>query len=388
MPLTQPGVAPGWDQVAREFARAAARDPAAGRALVIHHRGTVVVEIAGGVAKPITGRPYTVDTPQALFSATKGVAAAVLLHLYSRGDLTPGQLVTDLWPEFAACGKSATTVEMLLAHRAGLLAPDQRFGPRDLLDHALISDALARAAPRWDPGTRHGYHAVSWGYLVAEIARRATGQTLGVLLQRDVATPYGLDLWIGAPDSAITTAAPLQSASAKAPAAALSSLLLLLLRGAYWRSLTMGGAMNGIPPVDFFNRPDVLQAEIPAAGGLGSARGLAGLYALMLDALAGRATGPFEPGTVNTAVRAHSRGRDRVLLDTTRYGLGFALDGPCFPLGSPTAFGHTGIGGCIGFADPRTDLALAWTTNRFSANPVRDPLAGPVIAAAHRAARR
>ncbi|MCO1580998.1 beta-lactamase family protein [Crossiella sp. SN42] len=328
---------PAFAAVREAFAAGFAAGEDSGAAVSVRVAGRTVVDLWGG--------PWQRATVVNLFSVTKGVLAVCAHRLIERGQLDPEAPVTRYWPEFTA----PATVADLLAHRAGLPALRAAQPPGALFDWAHLTAALAAEQPWWEPGTAHGYHPVTWGWLVGEVLRRVSGRT-----PRELVAQLGLDLHIGLPLAQAHRAAPITAAPLVPPGPGRPGRELLAALG----DRTSMAALAFVNPPDLLT-PDLVadprwrQAEIPAANGHGNARALAELYgALACQDLPG-------------AVEERSAGRDAVLLGHTRFSLGFMLPGELRPFSpGPRAFGHPGAGGALGFADPDARLGFGFTPSR------------------------
>ncbi|TDE20431.1 class A beta-lactamase-related serine hydrolase [Nonomuraea mesophila] len=343
-----------------------------GGALAVYLDGELVVDLWGGVADRHTGRPWQQDTPAFVCSCTKALTAAVLLQLAERGLVDVRAPVADVWPEFAAEGKAAITVEQVLTHQSGLPVIEDPVPVEEFEDHAAIAARLAAQAPLWEPGTAHGYHALTYGFLLGEVIRRVTGKTVGDLVAAEIARPLRLELWMGAPDSVIARTARLQAAErtqAPAPTEAAAGgrsndVLAEMTRAAQDPHSLMNRAL-GNPRMQLLkggaNHPVILRAGWPAAGAVATARGLAGFYRALI-------AGELLPaGVLREAIRPRVSGPDRVLLLDTSFGLGFMRPSLTFFVPSAGAFGHTGMGGFIGLGDPERGLAVGYVMNRMAA---------------------
>jgi CubicO group peptidase (beta-lactamase class C family) len=380
----------GFEELARVF-QGQLRRTTGGAAVAVYHRGELVADLWGGSCA--AGRPWQQDTLAMCFSTTKGVISTALHLLADRGQIDYDAPVAAYWPQFAQGGKERITVRHVLTHSAGL----HRI--RTLVDHAermldweYMVAALERAEPAYEPGTRHGYHGLTYGWLAGELIRRVSGLPVARFVQDELARPLGLDgLYLGCPPEQRRRVAPL------APMA-----------GALCRGLgaVMGSPMGRIPellrlpvsPRRFVNAllprgiedvlcgPEVMDAEIPAANGFFTARSLAKLYSLL--AHGGEAGGArlLSPQTLEQIATVHSRGPDHVLVVPMGWRLGyhsaFTTRGTV-----PGAFGHFGLGGSGGWADPRHDLALAMVCNRGTGTPIGDMRMAELGTAALRALR-
>ncbi|HWJ97599.1 MAG TPA: serine hydrolase domain-containing protein, partial [Acidimicrobiales bacterium] len=202
-------VAPGFERVAEAFASNFVEHGEVGAACAVRVGGEEVVDIWAGIADPATGRPYEGDTLQLVFSSTKGIVAAAAHVLIDRGLLDPEAPVARYWPEFAANGKADIPVRWVLGHRSGVIGIDRVLSVEELSSWDPFVEALAAAAPLWEPNTAHGYHALSFGFLVGEIVRRITGTDIGTFVRNEVAGPVGAEFLIGVTDDELPRVAPL-----------------------------------------------------------------------------------------------------------------------------------------------------------------------------------
>ncbi|GAA1279402.1 serine hydrolase domain-containing protein [Sphaerisporangium rubeum] len=354
-----------------------------GAAFAVYLDGEPVVDLWGGVADRHTGRPWQRDTPVLTYSCTKAITATVLLRLAEQGAVDVTAPVAEVWPQFAAAGKSGVTVEHLLTHQAGLPVLEQPVPPEDFGDLPGIAARLAAQPPLWAPGTAHGYHALTYGFLVGEVVRRVAGTSVGELVADEIAGPGGLEIWLGAPDDVVSRAARLSAGDRFTRPAAKSRV-----RGgpmavsedpgpggdpryaAALAALDTGSLMNramGNPNPNLLkggaNHPLVMAAGWPAMGLVTTAPGLAAFYR---DLVAGELLGL---GTLRDAVRRRVRGPDRVLMLDSSFGLGYMRPALTYPVpgaARDTAFGHTGLGGSLGLGDTRHGLGMAYTMNRLS----------------------
>jgi CubicO group peptidase (beta-lactamase class C family) len=337
-----------------------------GAAVAVFIGGSPVVELYGGHTDSTRTAAWRPDTLVNVYSLGKGVVSILVLALVERGLIDLDAPVAGIWPEFAAAGKEHVTVRMVLAHRAGLPAVRERL-PDDL-DTAseMVAPALAAQAPFWEPGVRHGYHVITYGFLLAEIVRRVTGQRVGAALRTYVTGPLGADFFFGVPPSMhrrVAAMADVESGRveperwADAFPTTGEAERDEVIRLAYFNPIALSGA--GV-----VNTAAWRVAEVPSANGHGTARAVASIYDAFLAGGAGgvRWAGP---GLRSEATTIHSDGEDYVLARPSRFGLGFQLTHPARLLGpNPGAFGHYGHGGSLGFADPETRMAFGYVTNR------------------------
>ncbi|MGW0774667.1 serine hydrolase domain-containing protein [Streptomyces sp. NPDC002835] len=376
-------VADGFEAVADAFARNFEQRGERGAAVAVYRDGRKVVDLWAG-ARDVDGHePWVLDTAQVVRSVTKGVAAAVVLLLHQRGQIDLDAPVGTYWPEFKAAGKERVLVRHLLSHRAGLPVLDRPLTPARAQDGVSGPAALAAQAPAWEPGAEHGYHAQTYSWLIGELVRRVTGRTLGRWVAEGIARPLGLDLWIGLPAEEAHRVGRL-GPIAEPPTAEGGGLKLRPKRAVVEAYRDPGSltrrAFEAIDPLPDENDPAYRAAELPASGGISTARALARFYAATLGAVDG---GPrlFAPATLTLARTEESAGSDRVLVVPTRFGLGYMLHGPASPLLGPGSFGHPGRGGSLGFADPESGIALGYTTNGMRKGVTADPRAQALIRA-------
>ncbi|MEV4437629.1 serine hydrolase domain-containing protein [Streptomyces sp. NPDC049577] len=381
-------VADGFEPVRDAFADNFARRGERGAAVVVYRHGRKVADLWGGLRDADGdgdgGAPWVRGTAQVVRSATKGVAAAVLLLLHQRGQVDLDAPVGTYWPEFKTNGKERVLVRHLLSHRAGLPALDVPLTPAQALDGVSGPRAVAAQAPHWEPGTAHGYHAQTYSWLLGELVRRVTGRSLGRWVAEEIAGPLGLDLWIGLPDAERERVGRI--ADVEAPAAPASAGLRVrpkrTVADAYRdpSSLTRR-AFQAIDPMADENDPAYRAAELPASAGIATADALARFYASLIGDLDGSARRLFAPATLTVARTEESAGPDRVLVVNTRFGLGYMLHGPASPMLAPGSFGHPGRGGSLAFADPESGVAFGYVTNGMQKNVTADPRAQALVRA-------
>ncbi|MFD7658262.1 serine hydrolase domain-containing protein [Actinosynnema sp. NPDC059797] len=320
-----------------------------GAALAVVAGGRLVVDVWHGTRDEAGRVPWERDTAVNVFSVSKAVLATAAHLAAQQGLLDLDAPVAKYWPGFA----TDTTVADVLAHRSGLAAIRRRLPTGSLYDWTAMTDALATQEPWWPPGTRHGYHAVTFGWLVGEVLRRATGRE-----PRDLTAELGLSLgWPGPGEPAFVL--PLEGAGVERLPAPITLC-------------AFGNPPDLVAP-GVVNTAAWRSAQIPAANGHATARALAGLFGRIGDLLT--------PPTLAEATAPRSEGHDEVLDGPTRFGLGYMLPNELRPYSpNPRAFGHTGAGGALAFADPDLGIAVAYTPNRVistAAGP--DPRWTPII---------
>ncbi|MFH9064567.1 serine hydrolase domain-containing protein [Streptomyces coeruleorubidus] len=374
-------VAEGFEPVRDAFVRNFGALGERGAAVAVYRDGQRVVDLWAGT-KDVDGTdPWERGTAQVVRSATKGVAAAVLLLLHQRGQLDLDAPVGHYWPEFKARGKERVLVRHVLNHRAGLPVLDHPLTPEQALDPLRGPEAVAAQAPAWEPGTDHGYHALTYGWLLDELVRRVTGQGTGAWLASQITGPLGLDLWLGLPDAEAGRVGRVGRVEGPEPAGGLRARPKRSVTEAYEdpASLTRR-AFAAITPFPDQNDPAYRAAALPATNAIATADGLARFYATLIGDTAG-ASRLFTPETVGLARAEESAGPDRVLVVGTRFGLGYMLHGSASPFLTPGSFGHPGRGGALGFADPDTGIAFGYVTNGFRKTVTADPRAQGLVRA-------
>lgn len=377
--------APQFEPVREEFERNFAERGETGAAVAITLGGQPVVDLWGGTADAATGRPWDQDTTVVVWSCTKGAAALCVHILADRGEVDLDAPVASYWPEFAAAGKQDVTARMLLSHQAGLPAVRRELPPGAFYDWDLMTGALAAEEPFWTPGLQHGYHGLTFGFLVGEVVRRIAGSTLGTFFKDQVAGPLGLDFHIGLPEAEEGRVArvipqapdpqnlsPMERAAFTEP----GSIPFLMLANT-------GGYMTPDEP----DTRAAHAAELPSTGGITNARGLAGLYRPL--ALGGAPL--VSEAAVRRMASVESASVDASLLLPTRWSAGFVktIDNRRFGpnqsvIYAEEAFGHPGIGGSLGFADPRARMSFGYTMNRHGGGAGLNERGQSLVDAAYR----
>jgi CubicO group peptidase (beta-lactamase class C family) len=369
MTLVHGEVAAGFEPVREAFAANFERGADVGAAVCVYRDGRPVVDLWGGVADPETGRPWERDTLQLVYSATKGATATAVHLLAQRGDLDLDAPVADYWPKFAAHGKAGIPVRWLLSHRAGLVALDRPVPLEDAWAWQPMAEALAAQRPQWTPGTAHGYHGRTWGWLVGEVIRRVSGRSAGRFFAEEVAAPLGLDFFIGLPASARDRVSRM---AYPAPDFDVTSLPIDAVPEEFRAvvaamrdpdSLTNRAFAVTDPAAIDFNSPQVQAAELPSSNGIGTARALARMYAALIGEVDGVRL--LSPRTVASATEEQAAGTDQVMMIPSRFGSGYMLPTSDTPLGGPYSFGHAGRGGSLAFADPEHRVAFGYVMNNI-----------------------
>ena len=364
---------PAFSAVAEAFVANFVERDELGAGVCVHVGGRRVVDLWGGFADAARSRAYGRDTLNVVFSCTKAATALCAHLLVDRGLLDLDAPVARLWPEFAREGKERATLRMMLDHSVGLPALRDPLPQGAFHDWGLMTSRLAAEAPFWAPGTDHGYHMTTFGWLVGEMVRRASGRSVGRFFAEEIAGPLGLDFHIGLPPRHEPRVAPI-SLFVPGPDATISEFAETVV--AHPGSIQNLAVLNrGGYDV---NSPAAHAAEIPGACGIANARAMAGMFAALLPTAP--TGGGGDSGVAGLLSReriedlrrvSRASDRDRTLLIPTRFGQGFMLsmDNAHLPEGfsaviGEAAFGHVGLGGSIAFADPASGLAFGYTMNR------------------------
>jgi CubicO group peptidase (beta-lactamase class C family) len=376
----------GFGPVADAFARNFETLGEVGASVAVHHRGRLVVDLAGGT-DPIRERPFTRETLMMVASCTKGVTATCVLMLAQAGAIDLDEPIARRWPEFGQAGKGEIPLRWVLSHRAGLPypAPEAPLTGLERIAGPALLRALEGQAPWWPPGTAFAYHPTTGGAILGEVVRRATGVTLGQWFAAHVAGPLGLDFWIGLPPELDDRVAPsvwpdgrdgrAQELAAPEPPA-----------GTY--AARRRAAIAALPPMDPdphdpASRRAYYELEVPAAFGIGTARALARMYAAILGEIDGVRL--LAPATVAAATTPQTDDVPALIESGTagpdiRFGLGYQLASPSMPGLGPRSFGHTGAGGRLALADPDHDIAFAYVGNSMrDIGPGGDPRWAPLL---------
>jgi CubicO group peptidase (beta-lactamase class C family) len=353
---------PRFAAVRDAFAANFTRHGEVGAAIAVAADGRVVVDLWAGLAEPAQQRPWRRDTLVNVFSASKALVTLCALRLVEQGRIDLDAPIARPWPDFAAQGKERITLRQVLSHRAGLAALRAPLPVGAMLEWQAMTRALEGQAPWWTPGSAHGYHVNTFGFLVGELVRRASGRSVGAFLREEIARPLDADVLIGVPACEHPRIADFLWTAALAPPVDPAVLPddAALRTCAYLNPPGISGEAGWV------NTPAWRCAEVPSANGHATARGLARVYAAL--ARGGEIDGVhvLARSLLDEAAREHSAGVDLVLERPSRFGLGFQLTQPERPLGpNPRAFGHFGSGGALGFCDPDAGLAFGYVMNHM-----------------------
>ncbi|MEU1178626.1 serine hydrolase domain-containing protein [Streptomyces sp. NPDC005820] len=355
-------VAAGYGKVADAFSTALARSTRGGAALTVMVGGQKVVDLWGGAADARDGRAWTQDTPSVTFSCSKGLLAVLVARLVEVGKIDLDTSVSTYWPEFGQAGKETIPVRWLLSHQAGLSYPTEDITKADVLAWHPVVDKLAAQTPLWEPGTGHSYHAFTYGWLVGEVVRRVTGQSVGEAFAELVAGPIGARAWIGVPREELSSVVVL----AMAPDLDVDAMQLPPEFAPLKRAFTLGGAFPGTLAGEGtgLNDPDIQAAEVPGGGAVATARALAEIWSSTI--LPTSATQPLPLDVVTDMVQVQSSGQ-QILgpqgVPQPSWATGFMVDSPARPFLTSSSFGHDGAGGQLAFADPALGVGFGFVTN-------------------------
>lgn len=364
-------VAAGFEPVREAFQANFDAGQEIGAAFAVYRGEEVLVDLWGGHADRAATRPWAADTLGCVWSTTKGMAALCCAMLADRGLLDYEAPVARYWPEFAGSGRDGTTVGMLLSHQAGLSAPVAATEALDFCDNDLINARLLSQETLFPPGSASGYHALTFGPLVGELVRRIDGRTVGTFFREEVAEPLAADVHIGLPEAEDHRAAemigPKRSGKASLPSS--------------FNDIQRLTFTNPAPPPEISNQRAWRAAEIAAAGGQASARGIARVYSALAAGGAVDGVRLLSAATISAASARRIFGDDLVLGVPVDWGSGFVRNSARVIYGpDPDAFGHSGYGGSCGCAAPQAGLGIGYVMNRMYPNLVGDPRAQGLIA--------
>ncbi len=376
---------PSFEPVREAFAANFADHDEIGAAVAIDVGGRTVVDLWGGHADAARTRPWAADTIVDVFSSAKPVAALALLQLVDRGQLDLDEPLGRRWPRFAADGaKASISARTVLAHRAGLPGLSADLPDGAMYDWELMTEALADEPVWWEPGTRHGYHVNTFGFLVGEIVRRVAAEGIADVVRRDVAGRAGADFAFGlgpAEDDRIAEFCfPSGRSAPGTPGGAAVEGADAEATEALRRVYANPPGVSGLGTV---NTRAWRAAVHPSTNGHSNARGLVAIYRFLAAGGAIASTRLVSTALLDEATAVHSDGTDAVLQRPSRFGLGFQLTQPERPIGpNDRVFGHFGAGGSLAFADRDAGVAFAYVMNRFGAR-WQDPRNQALVAACY-----
>lgn len=349
---------PKFSRLRDAFAANFAQRGEPGAAIALSIKGQVVADLWSGWADSARTKLWQRDTLVNFFSVSKALCAICALQQVEQGKIDLDAPVATIWQEFAAAGKGAVTLRHLLSHQAGLPALRAQLPEGAMLDWQIMTDALAAETPWWPPGTAHGYHVNTFGFLVGEVVRRVSGKTIGQILRDEIALPLDADVHIGLPESEHARSAEFLWPEGAWPTQPPPATDFDLMRwNAYWNPPGVSGAR-------WVNRREWRLAEIPSTNGHGTARGVTRVYAALVNGGEIDGVRILSEDMLRLATTEQSSGEDLITQRPSRFGLGFQLTQTERPLGpNANAFGHFGAGGSLGFCDPETGVAFGYVTN-------------------------
>jgi CubicO group peptidase (beta-lactamase class C family) len=376
--LVEGHVSHGWDAVRDAFEENFARRGELGGACSVYHRGQQVVDLWGGVRNKVTGEPWQRDTMVVVHSATKGLAAMTLAVAHSRGWLDYDERVATYWPEFAQNGKQDITVRQLLAHQAGLFAFDEPVDHRVVADLDRLAAVMARHTPAWEPGTRQGYHGLTLGFYEGELMRRVDPRhrSLGQFFQDEIATAPGEDVYIRLPEEIPNSRLATLSPPGRIEMFIGFRPVRLLVEGLNPHS-NINRALSVNPGTTVYLDQERIYArnlEVPAGGGVATARGLAHAYGVF--ATGGRELGLRTETLDLLAAPAIPPTRgffDECLKGEVQFSLGFMKPCDDWHVGGARSYGSPGTGGALGYADPDAEIGYGYVTSQMGMNFTGDP---------------
>lgn len=366
-------VKPGFEAVRDAFVQNFERGQELGAACCVYHRGEKVVDLWGGIRDASTGEPWERDTMVLVYSTTKGMAGMAMALAHSRGLFDYDERISTYWPEFAQEGKERITVRQLLAHQAGLYALDVHVDSSIVADPDRLAVLLARQRPAWKPGERQAYHGITLGFYESELLRRVDPhrRTLGQFFQEELADPLGLAFYIRLPEEIPDS----RLARLRRPklARALFTLPLPFLLSVLTPGSRLHRCLWGSELPEKTDRVYARNFEVPAGGGVGTARAAARAYGVF--ATGGKELGLREETLrqLMAPARPPARGfRDACLKVAIPFALGFSKPSAKNPFGHPSSFGFPGTGGSFAFADPQAQLGYAYFPNQMGTS-LEDP---------------
>jgi CubicO group peptidase (beta-lactamase class C family) len=378
-PVVEGHVSRGFEAVRHAFEENFVRRRELGGACCAYVRGEKVVDIWGGVRNRVTGEPWERATMVVIHSASKGLAAMTLAVAHSRGWLDYEERVASYWPEFAQHGKQDITVRQLLAHQAGLFAFDEPVDRSVVADPDRLAAVMARQRPAWEPGTRQGYHGLTLGFYEGELMRRVDPghRSLGRFFQDEIATPLGEDVYLRLPEAMPDSRLATLSSPGRLEMITGFRPRRLMLEGMNpYSNINRALSVNPGTGVYFdAQRVYARNLEVPAGGGVATARGIAHLYSVF--ATGGRELA-LRQETLDLlaapAIPATHGFFDQCLKGEVQFSLGFAKPCANWCFGSSSrSFGAPGAGGSMGFADPDAGIGYGYVTSQMGTTFTGDP---------------
>jgi CubicO group peptidase (beta-lactamase class C family) len=357
---------PRFEGVRNALAKSLNAGTDVGASVAVFWHGEPVVDIWGGYADEATKKPWERDTLTNVWSTTKTMTFLCALMLADRGELEFNAPVAKYWPEFAQAGKESVLVRHLMGHTAGLSGWTVPLDGKELADWERCTTLLAEQAPWWEPGTASGYHAVTQGYLIGEVVRRITGDTIGIWFAREVATPLGADFHIGLPESedhrvSNVIAPPIPDFDE-------------VEMGEFTIQTFLNPAIDGTwAHNDWWRR-----AEIPAANGQGNARSVAAIQSIIAGRGEARGVRLLSAAGTDPIFEEQANGTDLVLGVPLRFGMGYGLGSELMPLGPKACF-WGGYGGSLIVIDQEAELAVSYVMNKMESGLVGDERGAAIV---------
>jgi len=343
-----------------------------GAAISIWQNGAPILHLESGFLDANRDKSWKEDTVVLIWSATKGLASACLLHVLQENKIELERPVAEFWPEFAQAGKNEITLAQLLSHQAGLAALDREV---DIVDYEGVIEALEAQKPNWQPGNGHGYHARTFGFLIEELVKRLADCSLGQYWRNTFATPLSLDLWIGLPAEENSRVATIYAPRAGKKPEPVKFYFDVTTQGTFANRVF--NSPRGLQAVSAMNKPEIRALSIGSFGGIGSAQALAKFYAMLANGGRLEDREFFNAKTLDRMGTKLTDGMDRVFEIPTAFSAGFMKDSHANLTGiigqvpkrlfgkSTTAFGQPGAGGSHAFADPENQIAFAYVMNQM-----------------------
>lgn len=354
-----PYIAPGFEPVSARLQEMVEEDPYYSAQFCAYADGKVVVDIWGG-------HDIGADTIQGIFSSTKGIAGISVALLVERGLLELDRLMSHYWPEFAQGGKDSVTVRTALSHRVGVPGVEPQVTQSELIDHEYMASRVAAQVPHWYPGSAHGYHGLTIGTMMDELVRRIDGRSVATFFRQEIGDPRDVDVYIGTHESEERRVVDVLPQHLTDEQAAIMAVSPIRQGGDTLVGMAFNRAVSDPMSELISNNRAARAAGQASAGGVGSARGLARLYANAIGEVDGKPA-LLSPETIAAFSQIHAVGIDLILGLPTRFGIVFQKpDQDRLRIGSHASFGHDGAGGAIGVADPWHALAYGYVPRRMS----------------------
>lgn len=380
-----------FEEVYREFLINFSQRGEAGGSVCITRHGRTVLDLWGGYADTEAKTPWTEDTVSVVWSSTKGATSLALNMLISQGLVDLHAPVSDYWPEYGQNGKEKTTVKMVLAHQTGIQHLTAKVKPEGYADWDYIVSLIEEQAPSFEPGTAYGYQALTHGWLVGELVRRVTGKSLGDYIRDEIALPLGADFQLGLEEKDYERAASMIFAELDPAGSHVDFFKKVFFEP---ESIQAGVFFNDGGYMMAFDSPVYRKADIGAANGYTNARGLASLYLPLANGGSFNGREFVSKEVLKNMGSVYSASFDNTLLIPARFGLGFmkSMDNredlnphnSESEILSEAAFGHSGFGGSVGFADPEEGVSFAYTMNRMGTGTLLNPRGQSLVDALYR----